>query len=99
MVGMSLCPSTTIAFLCRANARFHNFSSLCGVPLACGVGLAAARAPAFQAPAAQPSLDIDADANTQATTPTNRPTRRVLFITYPYFFRQRFSDGERRIRN
>src|ERR1051325_4542998 len=79
---MSLCPSTTIAFLCRASARLQSFSSLCGVAPACGVGLADACASVFPAPAPFRADTLNADAaSAQTTTHTNRQTRRVIFIT------------------
>src|SRR5215207_33326 len=91
IVGMSLCPSTTIAFLCRATARFHNLSSLAGVGLACGACVCRFA----DEPAAAPSRENDAPASrAEAARQKIIETRGNLFIVVPTF-RLNVPAGER----
>jgi hypothetical protein len=66
-----------MALFCNATARFHNFSSLAGVALACGAG-----ACLF---VDEPAASDAATGKTKATRQKRMKTRGNLFIVNSYF--------------
>src|SRR5829696_5627756 len=88
MVGMSLCPSTTIALFCNANARRHNFSSLTGVAPGCGADVWTF------GDLASPLRESGKDASEAETRRQKRmKTRGNLFIIGSYFSSECYGRG------